>query len=324
MASTPGLAAHAVITDDAGRVLLIQRVDPAGGEAAWDLPGGMLGDEGPVDGLLRCLREESGLRDVEVGRLLAVDTVPASVHGRTVVDHVHAGYVQAVHIQAAHPVDPGATAGYFAPEKAAELVPGRLARRLLAALAAQRGAHTAVLEDGVPRPLGQGDYYATLPAPMMAATVVVTRTDGRVLILQPSYKQHAELPGGMVEAHESPADGAARELWEELGLEWEVGRVLAVDTSSARQSKHGRALSTFVFALKPLTPEQSEAMVLGDEVSSVRWLTREQAREALPWRLAARMDAALDARASGATVHLSRGRPDLPAPTGPEADQGRA
>ncbi|MEY9840514.1 NUDIX domain-containing protein [Streptacidiphilus sp. EB103A] len=307
----PASCADALVRDGQGRILLVDPVYKPG----WDLPGGMTEDEGPARAVERELLEELGL-PVDVGRLLAVDTIPADVYGRTLMAYIYA----------AHPagdVDPAGlalqdeeirAAAFFPEDQALDLLPDRLRRRLAAALEAERGAHTAVLQDGVPRPVRRRDHYALLPSPMMAATVVVTRVDGRVLVQHPSYKQHAELPGGMVEAHESPAEGGVRELFEELGMRRKVGRVLAVDSSSATQAKHGRAMVCVIFALDPLSDQEADALVLGEEVASVSWLTREEARRALPWRLAARMDAALDAKASGTTVHLSCGRPDLPLP----------
>jgi ADP-ribose pyrophosphatase YjhB (NUDIX family) len=60
--AVPGV--EAVCIDDAGRVLLGRRAfDP--GKDLWDLPGGFLHeDELPLDGLLREVREETGL-DIE-------------------------------------------------------------------------------------------------------------------------------------------------------------------------------------------------------------------------------------------------------------------
>jgi ADP-ribose pyrophosphatase YjhB (NUDIX family) len=57
--AVPG--AEAVCIDDRGRVLLGRRAgDP--GKGLWDLPGGFVHeDEHPVDGLLREVREETGL-----------------------------------------------------------------------------------------------------------------------------------------------------------------------------------------------------------------------------------------------------------------------
>ncbi|WP_157875824.1 NUDIX hydrolase, partial [Streptacidiphilus griseoplanus] len=208
-------------------------------------------------------------------------------------------------------------AGYFPPEEALTMLPEATALRLQAALDAACGPHTAVLTAGRPAPTDKRNYYTQLPAPMTAATVVVTDTDGRILVLEPTCNDHLELPGGMVEAGESPAEGAARGLRGELGLRTPVGRVLAVDTSSGAGTTYGPALTCYVFAPDPLTPQQAAELVLDPaEIREGLWLTRTEAQKQLPQRLADRVDAALQARAAGTTIHLTDRQPERP-PTTP-------
>ncbi|MDX3025659.1 NUDIX hydrolase [Streptomyces acidiscabies] len=64
-------------------------------------------------------------------------------------------------------------------------------------------------------------------------SVLITDGRGRVLIQRVDYRPTCLLPGGAVDANESPAQGAARELHEELGDTMTVGRGLAVDRVSA-------------------------------------------------------------------------------------------
>jgi 8-oxo-dGTP pyrophosphatase MutT (NUDIX family) len=52
----------------------------------------------------------------------------------------------------------------------------------------------------------------------MAAGVLLTDAAERVLIVEPVYKDYWEIPGGTVDANESPYAAACRELVEELGL----------------------------------------------------------------------------------------------------------
>ncbi len=63
----------------------------------------------------------------------------------------------------------------------------------------------------------------------IAADVLIRDEAGRVLLVDPTYKDGWDLPGGMVEANESPRAAAARELGEELGLTVPLGRVLAIE-----------------------------------------------------------------------------------------------
>ncbi|MGW8989075.1 NUDIX domain-containing protein [Streptomyces zhihengii] len=78
--------------------------------------------------------------------------------------------------------------------------------------------------------------YGTLraSAALWAGTsVLITDQRGRVLIQRVDYRTTCLLPGGAVDENESPAQGAARELREELGVTMTVDRGLAVDWVSA-------------------------------------------------------------------------------------------
>ena len=61
------------------------------------------------------------------------------------------------------------------------------------------------------------DFTATLPRKRMGAGLVMTDPSGRVLLVEPVYKADWEVPGGAVEADESPRAATIRELGEELG-----------------------------------------------------------------------------------------------------------
>ncbi|MER5634584.1 NUDIX hydrolase [Streptomyces nitrosporeus] len=90
--------------------------------------------------------------------------------------------------------------------------------------------------DTPPSTMMTDEEYGALraSAALWAGTsVLITDERGRVLIQHVDYRTTCLLPGGAVDANESPAQGAARELHEELGVTMTVGRGLAVDWVSA-------------------------------------------------------------------------------------------
>lgn len=74
-------------------------------------------------------------------------------------------------------------------------------------------------------------YIAGLPRVIAGAAALFRDADGRVLLVEPNYSEGWVLPGGTAESDEgeSPRQGARRETAEEIGLDRELGRLLAVD-----------------------------------------------------------------------------------------------
>ena len=74
-----------------------------------------------------------------------------------------------------------------------------------------------------------GVMNSALPRKRLIAHVLLTDDDQRVLLCETQFKTDWELPGGIVEPGESPRLGAIREVREELGVDWPVGRLLVAD-----------------------------------------------------------------------------------------------
>lgn len=74
-------------------------------------------------------------------------------------------------------------------------------------------------------------YIASLPRVLAGAAVLYRDAGGRVLLVEPNYREGWALPGGTIESDsgESPRAAARRESAEEIGLDLPLGRLLAVD-----------------------------------------------------------------------------------------------
>ncbi len=63
----------------------------------------------------------------------------------------------------------------------------------------------------------------------VAVAALLRDEHDRVLLVDPTYKEDWDLPGGMVEANEPPRAALARELREELGLILKPSRLLLIE-----------------------------------------------------------------------------------------------
>jgi 8-oxo-dGTP pyrophosphatase MutT (NUDIX family) len=178
-------------------------------------------------------------------------------------------------------------------------------------LLGRRGAvsgYRAPVRTSVDAASGQDDFTAGLPRKRMAAGVLLTDDADRVLIVEPVYKDHWEIPGGSVDADESPYAAAVRELSEELGLSRPVGGLLVVDWVPPRPGRTEGLM--LVFDGGRLSAREVAGLVLPtDELRGYAFCTFEEASTRLSPVLMRRLSAAVAARASGVVAYLEDGRP---------------
>jgi 8-oxo-dGTP pyrophosphatase MutT (NUDIX family) len=140
----------------------------------------------------------------------------------------------------------------------------------------------------------------------MAAGVLLFDDAGRVLLVEPTYKDHWEIPGGSVEADESPYASACRELREELGLVRTPGRLLAVDWVPSRPPRTEGVMLLFDGG-RLTEPEIGGVTVPADELRSFAFCPVQEASGRVSPLLARRVAAAVRARETGALAHLEDG-----------------
>ncbi|MFD9462225.1 NUDIX domain-containing protein [Streptomyces sp. NPDC060027] len=151
-------------------------------------------------------------------------------------------------------------------------------------------------------------YIAGLPRVLAGAAALFLDAEGRVLLVEPNYREGWALPGGTVEsdAGESPRQGARRETAEEIGLDVELGRLLAVDWV---QGPGRPPLVAYLYDGGVLGEHELKAIRLQEEeLLSWRLVPREELAAYLPGALGRRVLAGLDVLANGSgTAELENG-----------------
>ncbi|WP_353962372.1 NUDIX hydrolase [Streptomyces sp. NBC_01443] len=101
-----------------------------------------------------------------------------------------------------------------------------------------------------------------------SAAAIVRDEQGRVLIVNPVYKERWNLPGGHLEEGELPTAAARREVREEIGLDLEIGDLLVIAWVTRAEGSH----VFYVFDGPQLSPEQQQAITLQEsEIGEIRF-----------------------------------------------------
>ena len=145
------------------------------------------------------------------------------------------------------------------------------------------------------------------PTKQMGAGALFFNNAGELLLVKPTYRDHWSVPGGVVEADESPREACRREVREEIGLEVNIGRLLVVDYTTPRTGR-GRESLQFLFSGGLLGAREIERITLPPaELSAFRFAPVAEAAAALNPRLACRLPAALAALSTRGGVYLEDG-----------------
>lgn len=152
------------------------------------------------------------------------------------------------------------------------------------------------------------EYAASLNRKRTSAGVLLRDEQSRVLLIETTYKRHWEIPGGTVDAEESPWATAARELHEELGISRPLGDLLVID-HVLTQGVMPEGLA-FVFDGGLITESEVRALrPIDPEVRSIGLYPLDVVAERAAPALRARIDAALTAVRAGTLVLCDGGQP---------------
>jgi ADP-ribose pyrophosphatase YjhB (NUDIX family) len=155
--------------------------------------------------------------------------------------------------------------------------------------------------------MSEANFYDTLPKKRVGAGALLLDNQGNLLIVKPTYRPEWLLPGGSIEADETPRTGCEREVLEELGLEISTHRLLCLDYVSAAPEKNESL--QFVFYGGVLSAEQIQLIRLpASELSAYRLLPPTEALPLLTMNLAARILPSLRALKEGTTAYLENGQ----------------
>ena len=153
-------------------------------------------------------------------------------------------------------------------------------------------------------------YIAGLPRVLTGAAALFRDAEGRVLVVEPNYREGWTLPGGTIEsdAGETPRQAARRETAEEIGLDLALGALLAVDWA------HGTArppVVAYVYDGGVLAEERfGEIRLQEEELLSWKLIEPAEVTAHLPGSLGRRVLASLDVLATGGgPAELENGHP---------------
>ncbi|CAN3983424.1 NUDIX domain-containing protein [Kitasatospora purpeofusca] len=153
--------------------------------------------------------------------------------------------------------------------------------------------------------MSDSQSYEVVARPRTAAGVLFFDGDDRILLVKPTYKPGWEIPGGYLHADETPSEGVAREVEEELGITPPIGRLLVADWAP-HPAEGDKLLFVFDGGVLPID-ELDRITVDQIEIGEYAFHTTEQLDALLIPRLARRVHAACAARTRSETVYLEHG-----------------
>lgn len=146
---------------------------------------------------------------------------------------------------------------------------------------------------------------ARLPRRRCSAGLLLCDDRGHVLLVKPAYRTEWMIPGGIVEAGETPAEAAIREVQEETGLTVCLTALLCIDIVPSQGGFSESVHFLFAGAVDYIShPARAD----GNEILQVEFVEPVRAPTLLPEHVGRRLTSAL----AGHVGYYEHGRPMLP------------
>lgn len=144
------------------------------------------------------------------------------------------------------------------------------------------------------------EYYKSLPRKRMGSGVIIRNSNGEILVLKTAYKDHWEIPGGVVEENESPKQTAERETKEEIGLAINIQHALVIHYRSAQDGQD----ENFMFVFDGGTTDKTRFQLNDKEISEARFVSFQDAIPLVGERIASRLPYCEQALREKKTIYL--------------------
>jgi ADP-ribose pyrophosphatase YjhB (NUDIX family) len=145
----------------------------------------------------------------------------------------------------------------------------------------------------------------------VAAKVLIRDRVNRILLVNPAYKEHWDMPGGMAEVNEPPRCAAEREIAEELGVHIEVGDLLVLDWIGPHEPWDDQLI--FIFDGGTLPDGTINELAITDrEISELGFFSASDASRLLRTDVAERLMRAIDSLTTNRTHYTEQHGVDHP------------
>lgn len=153
----------------------------------------------------------------------------------------------------------------------------------------------------MPQKLEPKAYYEALAKMPSSSGAILWNSAGNILLQKQPYRAEWHIPGGMLDAKETPKQAAQREVKEECGITINKARLFCVDITLTEPYDRIH----FLFDCGRLSDEEIGKIVLDpEEVSEIAFFTFDEALKILSPRLARRLVSSRKALETGGVAYL--------------------
>lgn len=112
------------------------------------------------------------------------------------------------------------------------------------------------------------------------AQKAIIEHEGKILFVKNIGNTKWDFPGGRLHTDETSAEGLAREVLEEVGLEVEIGLPMYVESVHGEHLKYPRC---FIFFVATLKSSDLTIKMQVDEIGEVLWVAKNDANSVDTW-----------------------------------------